>query len=352
MTVDELRGSPAFRALRAASARAGRDPLQVQGPGGNTSIKDGRIMLIKASGTWLAEAEEREIMVAVDLDALRAAVAAGDPAADQPQSFLVDDPAGGGLRPSIETAVHGALRHRIVIHTHCVETIAVAAREDAEAVVAERLAAFDAVFIPYVKPGAALAREITTRIGPGTDVLVLGNHGLVVGAETAEAAEELAAQVARALAHGARDGAAPADGFAAELEGSGWTAAPDPATQALAMDPQRFALAVGGSLYPDHVIFLGPGVVALRPEEPLAAGVARAEASPPRRLILAPGRGAAAPSDASPSVLALARALGDVVARIEPGASLKRLSAAEEAALLDWDAEKHRQTLEAARAGR
>jgi rhamnose utilization protein RhaD (predicted bifunctional aldolase and dehydrogenase) len=47
--------------------------------------------------------------------------------------------------------------------------------------------------------------------------------------------------------------------------------------------------------------------------------------------------------------LALARALGDVVSRIEPGADLSRLSAAQEAALLNWDAEKYRQSLEAQR---
>jgi len=45
--------TPAFRAL---SARLGQDPLQVQGPGGNTSVKSGDVMWIKASGTELADA--------------------------------------------------------------------------------------------------------------------------------------------------------------------------------------------------------------------------------------------------------------------------------------------------------
>ncbi|MYA89823.1 MAG: class II aldolase, partial [Boseongicola sp. SB0662_bin_57] len=34
--------------FRALSARLGKDPLQVQGPGGNTSVKDGDVMWIKA----------------------------------------------------------------------------------------------------------------------------------------------------------------------------------------------------------------------------------------------------------------------------------------------------------------
>ena len=60
---------PEFRAL---SARLGSDPLQVQGPGGNTSIKDGEVMWIKASGTELANAETQDIFVAVDRNAAKA----------------------------------------------------------------------------------------------------------------------------------------------------------------------------------------------------------------------------------------------------------------------------------------
>lgn len=346
-----LRAAPAFADLLEASETAGRDPLQVQGPGGNSSLKSGDVMAIKASGTWLAEAREREIMVTVDLARLRRAIEAEDPAVDQPQTFLTADPLNGDLRPSIETAVHAVFDHPVVIHTHCVESIAVAAREDAAEIVAARLQTMRAAFVPYVKPGAPLARAILAHAPAGTDVLVLGNHGLVVGADTAAEATAKLGAVARALSRGAAPEAAPAPDLAAALDGTGWTPAPSGATQALAMDPARFALADGASLYPDHTIFLGPGVAAPAPGEALADGLVRAAADPAQKLFLAPGRGAAVPAGASPSVLALARALGDVAARIEPGAPVKRLTAAEEAALLNWDAEKYRQALEAARAG-
>ena len=61
--------SPAFRAL---AAQLGQDPLRVQGPGGNTSIKSGNVMWIKASGTELADAETKPIFVAVDRNAAKA----------------------------------------------------------------------------------------------------------------------------------------------------------------------------------------------------------------------------------------------------------------------------------------
>ena len=69
-------------ALAAASARIGADPLLIQGPGGNTSIKDGGVMWIKASGTNLADALTRDVFVPCDLAAMRAAMTAGEARAD------------------------------------------------------------------------------------------------------------------------------------------------------------------------------------------------------------------------------------------------------------------------------
>ena len=45
-----------FADLARLSARLGADPLVIQGAGGNTSVKDGAVMWIKASGTQLADA--------------------------------------------------------------------------------------------------------------------------------------------------------------------------------------------------------------------------------------------------------------------------------------------------------
>ncbi len=45
-----LRTSTAYADLLAVSERLGRDPLQVQGPGGNTSLKENGAMWVKASG--------------------------------------------------------------------------------------------------------------------------------------------------------------------------------------------------------------------------------------------------------------------------------------------------------------
>lgn len=340
-----LRRSPAFERLTAVSECLGRDPLQVQGPGGNTSLKGDGAMWIKASGTWLADAREREIMVPVDLAALRRAIDNGDIPDD---ACVAHDINPDGLRASIETSVHAVLDWPAVLHTHCVATIAMSVRDDAEAELARRLADFDVCFIPYIKPGWDLARSIKERIEDETRVLVLGNHGLVACGETVDEAHALLRTVSERLGPASiAPGMDPPEALQNRLAGTSWAPAPDAITHAIALDPARLGLAAGATLYPDHIILLGPGVAVAREDEPPDDAAARAAAGgPPKKLMLFPGMGAAIPSDASAGVKALARCLGEVLARIEPGVTPTRFTAAQEAELLNWDAEKYRQSLD------
>ena len=124
---------PECRALRRYSARLGRDASVVQGPGGNTSLKRDGVLWVKASGTWLAQAETRDIFVPVALEPMLAALRDSAPeAAEDVQPFVVAALDPNRLRPSIETTMHAALPRRVVVHVHCVDTMAWAAREDAD----------------------------------------------------------------------------------------------------------------------------------------------------------------------------------------------------------------------------
>ena len=338
----DLRGSGAYQELIAVSHRLGSDPLQVQGPGGNTSLKRAGAMWIKASGTWLAEAGTRDIMVPVDASVLSRALAADDPSQPDMAEFVPADANALGLRPSIETAVHAALDWPVVLHTHCVATIALAIRQDGASRIEERLGDIPIAFVPYVKPGWELAKAIRATVPASMQVIILGNHGLVVCGETAAEAEALLRTVSTRLTpatlHPPR---APDPALAGRLDGTGWIPAPDGQTNAIACDPGRLVQAFGATLYPDHLIFLGPGCVVVsdgdRPDRP--------REGPPRHLMLLPGFGAAIPKDATPAQRALAACLGNVLARSDPDARLTRLTPAEEADLLDWDAEKYRQSL-------
>jgi rhamnose utilization protein RhaD (predicted bifunctional aldolase and dehydrogenase) len=339
---------PEFNALLDLSARVGADPALVQGAGGNTSIKRDGVMWIKASGTWLRDALAEDIMVPVRFAALNEAISADDPAAERASGFIASELATNDLRPSIETVVHALMPQTVVVHVHCVETIAVAVRKDAEAVVAERLRGVNYAFVPYARPGLPLARAIEAVIGPETDVLILGNHGLVVAAETVAEAATLLSRVSGLLAGAVRP-EVPADEAALErlAHGSGYGLPADPRCHAVATDLTSCRFAAGGSLYPDHVIFLGAGSVIAEPGNDAAAVAEkeRAAGRPEPVVILFPGKGVLVRDGISEGALALARCLSDVTARIPETARLRYLTAAEDHELLNWEAEKYRQAL-------
>ena len=61
-----MTAAPELEALRHYSDELGKDPLLIQGAGGNTSVKLEDGMWIKASGTQLKNALERDIFVCAD----------------------------------------------------------------------------------------------------------------------------------------------------------------------------------------------------------------------------------------------------------------------------------------------
>ena len=317
----------ALRELAAFSAELGRDPEQVQAAGGNTSLKADGLLWVKASGLWLADALQRELFVPVALAPVLDGIAAQ--AADPVTQAVVAERNPASLRPSIETTLHALLPHRIVVHTHSVRTIALAIRADGKSRIAERLAGLARAWVPYCKPGLPLTAAVAERLaGRRTDSLVLGNHGLVVCADTVPAADALLREVERRLDAPVERLMSPS----APAAVPGWRAPVHPMVHTLALDPHRAARACTGSLYPDHVIFLGPAATA-------------APEPGPSKLLLEAGRGACLADGSGPSADELARCLALVLERVPAEAVLHYLTAAEEAELLNWDAEQYRQAL-------
>src|ERR1019366_1518874 len=95
------------------------------------------------------------------------------------------------------------LRQAQVVHIHCVDTIALAVRADAEAAVAERLRGSGGIewsLVPYRRPGLPLAKAIGATMKSGANVLVLANHGLVVAGQSVSEVAERLDRVCRAFA--------------------------------------------------------------------------------------------------------------------------------------------------------
>ena len=334
--------------FRDVSQAVGADALLIQGAGGNSSIKlDAGLMWVKASGTWLQRAGDEDIFVAVDWTRVNDNIAGGsaDPVA---ATGLPLGPA--GLRPSIETTLHSLMPHRVVFHTHSVNAIVHAVQARAREILKPKLAGLRWNFVPYSKPGLALTRLVAELLAAQPcDVLVIQNHGLVVGGDSAAEALARMREVEDRLATEARPLSPPAlTPLAGACADTDFRVADGDVIHQLALDAGAFELARSGSLYPDHVVFLGRGIAGLDSAADLAAFCRGADDDPLRpRAVALKGAGVAHHKDlpaGGPEILA---ALAQVARRLPKQAELRYLSHAEEQDLVDWEAEKYRRTLEA-----
>jgi rhamnose utilization protein RhaD (predicted bifunctional aldolase and dehydrogenase) len=244
------------------SARLGSDPLLVQASNGNTSIKLDGILWIKASGKWLAHAMQEAMFVSVELASVKKSIQNDKEIA--PRYDLRDDEP----RPSIETPMHAILRYRVVIHVHSVNAIAWAIRLDGHDQLKERLAGLRWQWIPYAASGVPLAREIEKKVGSAreTDVLVLGNHGLVICGHDCYSAEKLLRDVERRLAITPRRFPRPDTSVLNTIARSSKWQFPDvDSLHALGTDPDSWNFLKGGILYPCQAIFLGQTMPLLPP---------------------------------------------------------------------------------------
>lgn len=336
-----------LQALRHMSARVGRNILLTQAAGGNSSIKHGDVLWVKASGAWLADAEKEDIFLPVSLSGARAALAAGSERMPAAPGY-----AESKFRASIETSLHALMPHPVVLHVHSVNTIAWSARTDTADEFAARLDGLAWQQLGYHHPGLPLAQAVSAAIArKPADVLILGNHGLVVGAATCDEAEALVEDVEQRLALAPRNaGAADSEALQEICAGSDYTLPGDVLCHQLAIDAHNLAIATSGSLYPDHVVFLGPALPTLAAGESLSQKTARAGADGSAPVaILVPGKGALIRKNASAGAHALLTCLRLVVTRLPLDAAIEYLPAEMERLLLNWDAEHYRKQMTAGR---
>lgn len=332
-------------ALLRFSSRIGLDPLLVQASSGNTSLKVDGTLWIKASGTWLANAEQKDIFVSVRLSDCLASLNEGRPLPTHEQ-----DSSPPCLRPSIETLMHAVIPDRFAIHVHCVSTLAWGVRSDAPARLAERLAGLRWTWIPYVPSGVPLAREVRRVCStlPYTDVFILGNHGLLVCAEACNAAERLLREVQQRLAAQPRPAANPNLPLLERLSGiSSWVLPEREVLHTLGTDAISQSLAAGGTLYPCQAIFLGRTLPFL-PSSDSTSYLARQidQLEPSCSFVVLEGSGILLNRSITPAEHAVLEGFAELLRRIEPSAPIRYLTDCEVNNVLTADAHSYRTSAE------
>lgn len=320
----------------------GADPMLVQGAGGNVSWKEGGTLWVKASGTWLADAQDKDIFVPVDLDDLQNSIMAGD------YSVTPRVQGASTLRPSIETLLHAIMPHKIVVHAHAIMPLTFLVGQNSEKAIAGKIAQeISWAIVDYEKPGAVLAEAVSSAINskPDVQVLLLKNHGVVIGGDDIDEikvhlkallnslkAKPVYFQVARELPQ------------PFSMEGKSYIPVPDLPVHDLALIPELYnRLKPDWVLYPDHVVFLGPVPHCY---DSCEAFIEKTRGKDAPELIFIRGHGVFSRNDLSIAKKAQLKCYYDVLIRNPVNTTLNRLDDQQIAELLDWDAERYRQQLE------
>lgn len=327
--------------VKAFCARIGKDPLLVQGAGGNVSWKEGDILWVKASGTWLADAITNDIFIPVDLGDLRMAIANKD---FQAIPKVVGETK---LRPSIETLLHTLMPHKVVAHLHAVEILAHLVRADPSTAFRKLIGGrIKWSHVEYYKPGPDLAKAVAASLiqKPDADVIFLQNHGVVLGGACVEDIEDNLQKLLTILKN-------PIVTFlnksglyesAPLIQSEFYNPCSDSDVNQLAISSYLSTRIVDEwILYPDHAVFLGGEPAILGHSFKLADLYVRNKNKP--AFIFDIGKGVYESKSSTPTQKLQLRCYYDVIIRQQLTEKLVSLSRNSIAELLDWEAEKYRE---------
>jgi rhamnose utilization protein RhaD (predicted bifunctional aldolase and dehydrogenase) len=331
-------GQTTAELVKAYCTKIGADPLLVQGPGGNVSWKDGDVLWIKASGTWLAHAANQEIFIPVDLAHLRLEIAKVNFSVTP---RVIND---SNMRPSIETLMHALLPHKVVVHLHPVQILAYLVRtnplDDFKKLIGDKI---KWILVDYCKPGADLAEAVYEQlvVSPNVDIVFLKNHGIVIGGEDVKSIERKLHLILLLLEKPAKKFAIKNQTHDLPVLINGYFPCSDRVLNQLATRTEFSSrLQTDWALYPDHVVFLGPKAVIIKELQDLSNSDHVSHIKPPYVFVI--GRGVYESRLASAAQKAQLRCYYDILARQGVTERLTPLSSPQISCLLSWDAEKYR----------
>jgi len=202
--------------LVSVSRKYGADRTHIVAGGGNTSVKRGNRIWVKASGKALATIETSGFLE-LDRQAVLGVLDRQDwsknrkEREDEIAQALLDarlSPPDPETRPSVESTLHALLPQAFVLHTHGELACGVACSQQGENALPELSLSegVRAIWMPYVDPGLPLAKALKKSFdayvhetGKTPNVVFMGKHGILAAAETAREADGLLQECDRAV---------------------------------------------------------------------------------------------------------------------------------------------------------
>ncbi|HEV8614547.1 MAG TPA: bifunctional rhamnulose-1-phosphate aldolase/short-chain dehydrogenase [Methylomirabilota bacterium] len=206
---DEAAALDGLDLLVYASRLIGAESSLVVWGGGNTSIKtverDHRdrsipVLRVKGSGSDLKSVQRKDFP-GVRMDDIRALLERQDMGDEEMVAYLAHGLLDiGGVRPSIETLLHGFVDAPAVVHTHADAVVSLTNNDRPRDVLAE-VYGKDVIALTYRRPGFKISREVADAIAEHSQAraLLLERHGTITwGATVREAYEATIELISRA----------------------------------------------------------------------------------------------------------------------------------------------------------
>ena len=183
-----------------ASRLVGAETSLVVWGGGNTSIKTreqdhrGReidVLRVKGSGSDLKSVQRKDFP-GVRMDDILALLPRDDMGDQEMVSYLAHGLLDvGGVRPSIETLLHGFVSAPAVVHTHADAIVSLTNNDRAHQTLTD-VYGKDVIPLDYRRPGFKISRDVadTIRDHPEAKALVLAKHGTICWGATIKDAYE------------------------------------------------------------------------------------------------------------------------------------------------------------------
>ena len=320
--------------------KIGRDINLVQGPGGNISFKKDGFMYIKASGERMSDAKNKNIFIKTDLNKILSSLKKNDP-----------DPIKNSweksslMRPSIETTMHALMPHKYVLHVHCVNTLSWVIQKNYKKNINFILKGINWKSVPYKKPGLNLSYEIKKIIRESiVDVILLDNHGIVAGAESAKNVFEIVKSISEKLSlSNLNKKKVDLKKFNKFLSCREYKLPRNESIHQIAFSKTHSLIATKGDIFPDQTVFLENGLMIINSlEELIRLSKLSAKKLP---VVLIPNIGILIPrifKEVNEDTLV---GLSMIISRLPKNASINYLTKKERNELINWDLEIHRKKI-------
>ena len=300
------------------SSLIGSNHLLSQGAGGNTSIKKKRSMWIKASGKWLSNAKKEDIFVNLNLTQLNKNLS------ENKKNPTDNTVLNSNLKPSIETSLHALMPHTVVLHCHAIDVLALLIQKNP------------------IRKISNLLKDINWTSKRKFEVILLQNHGIFVGAKNATEALKLMITVIKkceAIPRNINEFNIKrikkvANKISMKLPNFS-------IIQALAFDKLAFNYCArkNSILYPDQAVFLGPNIIFFNNND------FKKVKKNNFKYVIIKNLGVFVSKKTDKNIDEMLRCHIEILLRVNLKTKLNFLNKNEVNKLINWDAEKYRQSM-------